>query len=291
MERWGARRAEPECGHRVSDSAGGQRDGEHRHRVPGQKRITNGSNNIIIANVGVAADSAVIRIGTDGTQTSTFIAGINATTVTGSAVYISSTGQLGIAPSSRRYKQDICDMGEDSRVLQSLRPVAFRYTPNVDASGALQYGLIAEEVAKLGARPVRPGGPAAVRPVQPRQRPAPQRGAAVESRERGAGAVGRRTGTDQGRTGAGAPGATGGDSRSGGPLAGAGGEGIRSEMTWCGRRSGWDETLPDYLTRCPPPSTTSTVPVTKPFSASITMACATSAARERAGPATTPTGS
>ena len=38
--------------------------------------LTTGSNNVDIGNLGVAAESNTIRIGTQGTQTATFIAGI-----------------------------------------------------------------------------------------------------------------------------------------------------------------------------------------------------------------------
>jgi len=49
--------------------------------------------------------------------------------------------------SSRRYKRDIQPMGAHSQKLLQLRPVIFRYTQ--DAQGERQYGLIAEEVAKV----------------------------------------------------------------------------------------------------------------------------------------------
>src|SRR5262249_33678961 len=57
------------------------------------------------------------------------------------------TGQLGTVVSSRRYKRDIQPMGVQSRGLFHLRPVIFRYTQ--DPQGVRQYGLIAEEVAKV----------------------------------------------------------------------------------------------------------------------------------------------
>jgi hypothetical protein len=60
--------------------------------------VTTGDNNIDIGNAGVVGESAAIRIGTAGTQTSTFIAGISGTTVAGgSVVVVSSDGQLGTA--------------------------------------------------------------------------------------------------------------------------------------------------------------------------------------------------
>jgi Chaperone of endosialidase len=60
---------------------------------------------------------------------------------------VSSTGQLGVATSSARYKRDIRDMGGASAGLMRLRPVSFRYKD--DPSRTLQYGLVAEEVARV----------------------------------------------------------------------------------------------------------------------------------------------
>ncbi len=113
-------------------------------------KITTGSNNIEIGNIGVAGDSAVIRLGRQGTQKKTFIAGIRGTTISGAAVMASATGQLGVQSSSRRYKKDIVDMGVASDALLKLRPVSFRYK-EADERGEhpVQYGLIAEEVAEV----------------------------------------------------------------------------------------------------------------------------------------------
>jgi hypothetical protein len=111
--------------------------------------IATGSNNIDIGNTAPADESGVIRLGTNGTQTSTYIAGIAGTTAaSGSAVYVDSNGRLGTMPSSARYKDDVGDIGEASRVLMALHPVKFRYKPQVDPAGTQQYGLIAEEVAE-----------------------------------------------------------------------------------------------------------------------------------------------
>ena len=67
--------------------------------------------------------------------------------VTGDAVLVSSTGQLGMMMSSARYKRDIHDMDEASSNLMKLRPVTFRYKD--DPQGIKQYGLVAEEVARV----------------------------------------------------------------------------------------------------------------------------------------------
>ena len=110
-----------------------------------------GSNNIYVGNSGVAGDLNTIRIGTNGTQTRAFIAGISGTTVgVADAVFINSQGQLGTMLSSRRFKEEIHDMGEASSGLLRLRPVTFRYKEAyADGARPVQYGLIAEEVAEV----------------------------------------------------------------------------------------------------------------------------------------------
>jgi hypothetical protein len=106
-------------------------------------------NNIHIGSEGLAADNGVIRIGTS--QGSFFAAGVGSATVSGAAVLVdTSTGQLGVASSSRRFKEDIQDMGEASSGLLRLRPVTFRYKqPFADGSKPIEYGLVAEEVAEV----------------------------------------------------------------------------------------------------------------------------------------------
>lgn len=112
--------------------------------------LITGSNNIFLANAG-ADESNRIRIGTQGTQKATFIAGISGTPVVGDTVFVNANGQLGVgAPSSRRFKQDIVAMGNASSKLMQLRPVVFYYRPEyVTGKPTLQYGLIAEEVASV----------------------------------------------------------------------------------------------------------------------------------------------
>jgi hypothetical protein len=112
----------------------------------------NGStNNIHIGSPGAPMDNATIRIGTPGTQVSFFAAGVSGATVSGVPVLVDpTTGQLGVATSSRRYKEDIQDMADSSDGLMRLRPVTFRYQkPFADGSKPIQYGLIAEEVAEV----------------------------------------------------------------------------------------------------------------------------------------------
>ena len=55
---------------------------------------------------------------------------------------------MGVASSSARYKQNILPIAvAESEKVHQLRPVSFHY--KTEASGPLQYGLIAEEVAKV----------------------------------------------------------------------------------------------------------------------------------------------
>ena len=85
------------------------------------------------------------------TQTAFYAAGIGNASVSGAQVLVNtSTGQLGIASSSRRFKEDIHDMADASDGLMRLRPVTFRYKkPFDDGAKPIQYGLIAEEVAEV----------------------------------------------------------------------------------------------------------------------------------------------
>src|SRR5262249_14677332 len=108
-----------------------------------------GDNNIDIGNPGVAAEADTIRIGTEGTHTATYIAGINGVGVTGVAVKVNAAGQLGTPPSSARFKDEIKPMGEASEAILGLKPVSFRYKKEIDPERAPQFGLVAEEVEKV----------------------------------------------------------------------------------------------------------------------------------------------
>jgi hypothetical protein len=113
--------------------------------------ISSGSNNIEIGNSAPGNESNTIRIGNNSTQTAAFLAGVSGVTVSsGVQVYIDANGQLGTLTSSVRFKEDVADMASASHSLMQLRPVTFRYkAPYDDGSHRLQYGLIAEEVAKV----------------------------------------------------------------------------------------------------------------------------------------------
>jgi hypothetical protein len=111
--------------------------------------LRTGDNNIYIYDPGMEKESNTIRIGTVGTQTATFIAGITGTAVTGAAVVVDANGQLGVAPSSERFKDEIKPMSKASEAILALKPVTFRYKKEIDAEHTLRFGLVAEEVAKV----------------------------------------------------------------------------------------------------------------------------------------------
>jgi Chaperone of endosialidase len=114
------------------------------------QNITTGANNIEIGNVGVAGDANMIRIGKQGTQARTFVAGIFGSTVaSGVGVIVNSSGQLGTVLSSERFKEAIKPMDKASEAILSLQPVTFRYKQELDPNGVPQFGLIAEQVDKV----------------------------------------------------------------------------------------------------------------------------------------------
>ncbi len=116
------------------------------------KNLSTGSNNIDIGNEGVPGDSGVMRFGTEGTQTATFIAGITMSPLTAGTAFpvgITSTGQLGVRASSASFKEAIKPMDRASEAILSLKPVTFHYKKELDPKGLPQFGLIAEEVAKV----------------------------------------------------------------------------------------------------------------------------------------------
>ena len=121
--------------------------------------FSTGNNNIYLGGPGCyspCVEDSTIRIGGDlgggwGPQTATYIAGIyGSTSPSGVPVYVNSSGQLGTAPSSLRFKEQVRDMGDSTNALMRLRPVTFLYKAEyAKGERTLQYGLIAEEVAKV----------------------------------------------------------------------------------------------------------------------------------------------
>jgi len=117
--------------------------------VMGSHNIYIGYGGSIFGNRGNHYESDKIRIGTEGAQTDTFIAGINGTTVpTGVAVIVDASGHLGTMTSSARFKHQIKPMDKTSEAVLTLKPVTFRYK-DLDPEGIPQFGLVAEQVEKV----------------------------------------------------------------------------------------------------------------------------------------------
>jgi Chaperone of endosialidase len=110
-----------------------------------------GDDNIYIgATAGpTAAENDTLRIGDPGFIGAAYIAGIANSTITGVPVLVAANGQLGVAASSARFKDDIKPMDKASESIFALNPVTFRYKKAIDANGTPQFGLVAEQVAKV----------------------------------------------------------------------------------------------------------------------------------------------
>jgi len=96
--------------------------------------LTTGDFNIDIGNRGIAAQGHTIRIGDDN-QTRTFISGINGAALTGLPVLINNLGQLGVAASSARFKDEIKPMDKASEAILALKPVTFHYRKGIGPGG------------------------------------------------------------------------------------------------------------------------------------------------------------
>jgi len=118
---------------------------------------TNGVTNIAIGtdsggSVTTASNVVCIGFGVGGANVdeTTWIGNIFGVTTQGGTtapVVVSNTGQLGTLASSERFKKDIAAMEKTSEAILALRPVTFHC--KTDASETPQFGLVAEEVAKV----------------------------------------------------------------------------------------------------------------------------------------------
>ena len=114
-----------------------------------------GNSNIALggdAGYNVTTASDVIAIGSPAANVSdscyiAHIRGITTANDNAIPVLIDGSGQLGTMSSSRRFKKEIKPMDKASESILALKPVTFHYKNNV--SGRPQFGLIAEEVAKV----------------------------------------------------------------------------------------------------------------------------------------------
>jgi hypothetical protein len=124
--------------------------------------VTNGSENVAIgdhAGYNLTSGSGNVYIGEHEVARDpnesyhTYIHNIDTTSVSGGSadtVTIDlNTGLLGHLTSSRRHKEDIKAMDNASETLYRLKPVTYRYKKEIDRNQALDYGLIAEEVAQI----------------------------------------------------------------------------------------------------------------------------------------------
>ena len=115
--------------------------------------LVTGSNNVYLAsdNIGAAAESNTIRIGSPATQSAAFLAGVSGTNLGAQPqVVVNGEGRLGVNASSRRFKTDIRPIGSVLDRLMELRPISFRYRHgDVRGPNPVQYGLLAEQVAKI----------------------------------------------------------------------------------------------------------------------------------------------
>ena len=107
----------------------------------------------------VTTANSVIAIGTTGANVNDScwigrIYGITTQSGTTAPVVVSDGGQLGTIASSERFKKDIATMDRASEIILSLRPVTFRYKS--DGKQTPQFGLVAEEVAKVNPALVLP---------------------------------------------------------------------------------------------------------------------------------------
>jgi len=113
----------------------------------------------ISAGANVTTASNVICIGSAGADvdSTTWIGnvyGVITQNGTTAPVIVSADGQLGTVASSERFKKDITSMDKASDAILSLRPVTFHY--KTDITDTPQFGLIAEEVAKVNPALVLP---------------------------------------------------------------------------------------------------------------------------------------
>ena len=112
--------------------------------------LTTGDNNIDVGNLGVSAEANTIRIGTEGTQTNAYLAGIYRTHIgRGLEVKVDDDGHLGTVGSSERFKDAIKPMDKASEAILALKPVTFRYKKEIDPEGTPQFGLVAEDVERV----------------------------------------------------------------------------------------------------------------------------------------------
>ncbi len=125
-------------------------DGSLSNNTTGSFNVSLGAgagSGVITANDVICIGRAVNGVNVSGTCFIGNIRGVTTQNANALPVVIDGAGQLGTVASSERFKKDIAIMGQASEGILSLRPVTFHY--KTDGENTPQFGLIAEEVAKV----------------------------------------------------------------------------------------------------------------------------------------------
>ena len=132
---------------------------------------TSGGGNLALgvnAGTGITTANNVIAIGTAAANVSNscYIGNIWNQAGGSQAVYVNSDGKLGFQTSSGRFKDEIKPMEQASEVIYALKPVSFRYKPEIEPTRPLGFGLVAEDVEKISPDLVTRGGDGRVNTVR-----------------------------------------------------------------------------------------------------------------------------
>ena len=101
--------------------------------------LTTGTGNVCLG--------AFVR-GTAGESNTTRIRNVYSSVASDRAVYVTADNKIGTLVSSRRFKEQIKPMDKASEAILALKPVSFRYKKEIESSGSIMFGLIAEDVEK-----------------------------------------------------------------------------------------------------------------------------------------------
>jgi trimeric autotransporter adhesin len=99
-----------------------------------------GSGNVCIGS-GVGGDP--------GVNDTTWIRNVYESVAVARIVYVNQDNKIGTLASTRRVKDDIKPMDKASETIFALKPVSFRYKKEIDRYRAPQFGLVAEDVARV----------------------------------------------------------------------------------------------------------------------------------------------
>jgi trimeric autotransporter adhesin len=117
--------------------------------------LTVGAFNVIcigaFAGSNLGSASNVISIGADGqnVDNSCYIGNIWNQPGGTQPVYVNSDGKLGAQVSSRRFKDEVKPIKCASEVIYELKPVSFRYKPEIEPTRPRGFGLVAEDVQNI----------------------------------------------------------------------------------------------------------------------------------------------